>query len=960
MNRSLRLGLPALALVGLAAYWHHDNRMSYSPREDATSGAGFKGAMEWLSMVRSNVITGKVEDIDYLEMRKAAMAAMAQQGKAVGLQWTEMGPSNVGGRTRSIVIDPTDQNTIWAGGVSGGLWKSTNGANTWQNVAGMDENAIVASIAFLGNGHLYVATGCMFDGPSGTGGSGFIGTGLYKSTDGGSSFTLVEGPTAPWSTSAAFSSFSKIAADPANSDGLYVGHNAGFRYYDESDDTFTVPTNIPTGSPCRAIEVSTDGSTVIVGINANQAYLSTNNGASFALISGNGAGQLTQTGVGRMEFAISPDDPDYIYALQSNGSGQMNGVFSSTDRGSTWSRIWPAGFGTNGVPSLDIFGDNSQGWYDNVCAVRPGNPEEVWVGGVSLWKTTLSGAPEQIALASDFPGCFICVHADVHEITFAGPNIAYIGCDGGVYKSVDGLSFTSAVRDYNVTQFYSMAFSPKGRVLGGTQDNGTQYITGAAPPPFHMDALDVFGGDGFDCEISQLNKNIMFATIYTGALARSNDEGNNFGGFYDTRILALGEPGDITGNGLGDFYTNIALHEDYDDENSPYEVENVVGVAEADIPPGGTQLVWYDGDVVGVPQSAVYTNMTGSTIPAGEPIGPLTLPDKVTSAFAVGFSGSDGVWVTRDALNFLDSVQWWQVATNIGNVNCMAWSKSGNHLFCGVGNNVVRISGFNGAYDFDHADLTGANYGSTMSVTSSASLGAVVTGLAPDPNDDTRLMVTLGQYGGSGKVRVSTNATGAMNFTSVWNVPTGLNGMPVYDGIIHAGNPNIMVVGTEFGIMATDDGGTSWAFENNNIPGVPTFAVRQQKMKWDTNPYGPDYVTNPWVIYAGTHGRGIWRTETLLGIQPGITPNDPLSTLTVFPNPVTDQATIGFSLNDRNAVSLRVYDMNGRLVVQQDLGARAPGTHRITVDMRQQVTGAYIAEMTAGASRRTARIVVQH
>ena len=957
MNRSVRISLLGLAAAtGISAYWINDHQLAYMPRPEG-GGRDAAGAAEWQRLIRSNVETGEIEPGDYLRMRKAADAKLASQGKSLGLNWIEMGPDNVGGRTRSITVDPSDAsgNTIWAGGVTGGLWKSLDGANTWENVSGFNENLIVSSIAFLGNGHLYVATGPSFDGGGGTGGSGSIGAGLFKSDDGGGTFTLVIGPTIDWNEGADWAYINKIAADPLVSDGLWVGGNMGFKHYTESGGTFTVPTGISATANCRALEVSSDGQVIVAGINSNQAFISINGGGNFAQASqGSTAGRLPSTGVDRMEFAVSPDDHNYIYALQSNG-GRMNGVFvsQSAGQGDTWQRIWPAGFGTGGVPTLDIFGDNKQGWYDNVIAVRPGtNSEEVWVGGVSLWKTTLDGAPQQIAIAENFDGCFVCVHADVHEITFADNNLVYVGCDGGVFKSTaGGLLWGEHDRHYNVTQFYSMAFSPKGKVLGGTQDNGTQYIQTVSGGP--EDAQEVFGGDGFDCEISQLDPDIMFATVYNGALGRSQDNGQNFSGFYDQRLIDLFEAND---GDLGDFYTNIALFENFNDQNSPYTTP-VHYVLDGDLAPGASVTITYHGGALHVPQYYTYTNTGGTTMPDSTVLD-LVLPDRVTSLLAVGFSGSAGIWVTRSALNFNDSAQWWKVENAVGNVNCLAWSNDGNHLFYGDGNVIHRVSGFNDAYDFDHADVSGASFALTTAATS---LGAVVTGIAPDkdPFDGNRLMVTLGQYGGTGKVRLSTNATTAMTFSNIWNPGTGLTGMPVFDGVIMPGNDDIMVVGTEYGVMATDDGGSTWTFENTGMARVPTFTVRQQTMTWNTNPYGPDYVTNQWVIYAGTHGRGIFRTETLLGMSPGAGSNVGLGDLTVFPNPVDGIATLGFALNDRKDVSVNVFDMDGRLVFTRKPTSMAPGAQRLTLDASSLEVGAYVVELTAGTDRRTTRFVVQ-
>ncbi|MBL7964440.1 MAG: T9SS type A sorting domain-containing protein [Flavobacteriales bacterium] len=973
MNTSVRLSLATIPLVAtVLVYLALDAQPRYQPRQDAQPAQGYRGAMEYLSMIRSNTETGQVEPADYLRTLKAAQAYAKGGAKDVGLQWIEMGPDNVGGRTRTVVIAPGNPNDIWSGGVSGGLWHSTNAGNTWNKIESLEANLAVSSVAILGNGHVYVGTGNAWESASGTGSSGFIGSGLFRTIDGGATFELVIGPSTAFAPGDGWAEVNKLERDPNNPNGLWVAAQLGLRYYDETTGTFTTPTFTPsTSSSCTAIEVSTDGNFIICARGAGSVYRSTDGGQSFQAVTQTGTGNSgtlpSTSNIGRIEFGISPDDPNYVYAMAASPSGRMTGVWSSTNMGNSWTRIWPPGFGTGAVPELDIFGDNAQGKYDNVLAVRPGHPDEVWLGGVTLWKTTLGGAPQQIASNFTFPGCFFCVHSDVHDITWLNENTCYVGCDGGIFRTVDaGTSFMAHNRDFNITQFYSMALDPNGRVMGGTQDNGTQFVRLIGNT--EKEAIELLGGDGFDCDISQLDPNIMFGSIYFGAVLRSNDGGNNFGDFYDTRVLAMGTPGELVGGGgLGDFYTNLRLFENYNDVNSPYVVENAIGFNNDEIAAGATGTVFYRSRMTGVLLATSYTNTGANAIPAGtDDIELGDKPDPATSLFAVGFGGSQGVWVTRYAMNFVDSVQWWKVIDNFpGGVNCLEFSKDGNHLFVGGSDGrVVRVSGFNDAYDFDHADVGGASYALTVTTILNAN-GSVCTGLAPDPNDATRLMVMHGNYGNTagGKIRLTTNATAPTptfsNLTT--SLPTDLQRMPIYDGVIHAGNGSVLVVGTELGIMASNDNGATWSFENNGIPRAPVFCVRQQRYDFNTNPYSGfigGYITNPHVIYAGTHGRGFFRTETLMGFRPqggGITI---ASQLDVFPNPATDLVNLVFTTSAREQVRLAVYDLSGKLVKALEPGFLSKGEQRLQLGVNELPFGTYIAEVRIGSERRTARFVV--
>ena len=142
------------------------------------------------------------------------------------------------------------------------------------------------------------------------------------------------------------------------------------------------------------------------------------------------------------------------------------GVYRSTDKGLTWTLIGPGG-----GPAFNVFGDNNQGDYDNVIGVSPNNPNHVIVGGIDLWEWYYGGNFTQISTSYN-------LHVDLHCITFdhSNPNIYYIGCDGGIAKTTNGgLDFAHINKNYSVTQFYAVAMSNQGAVMGGTQDNSCPY-----------------------------------------------------------------------------------------------------------------------------------------------------------------------------------------------------------------------------------------------------------------------------------------------------------------------------------------------------------------------------------------------------------------------------------------------------------------------------------------------------
>ncbi|NNE54790.1 MAG: hypothetical protein HKN32_02125, partial [Flavobacteriales bacterium] len=128
----LLLSVSALVCFGFVSLLSSPEKVAeYSPRESDKIASSAEG-MEWIyKKLRGNLETGEIEPQDWYEVRNAAMDHKRSQGanRALDLGWIEMGPDNIGGRTRALLI--MDDMNVFAGSCSGGLWKSTNGVNSW-------------------------------------------------------------------------------------------------------------------------------------------------------------------------------------------------------------------------------------------------------------------------------------------------------------------------------------------------------------------------------------------------------------------------------------------------------------------------------------------------------------------------------------------------------------------------------------------------------------------------------------------------------------------------------------------------------------------------------------------------------------------------------------------------------------------------------------------------------------
>ena len=164
-----------------------DLEREYSPRETSVEANNdWSGANELYKRLRANVNTGEVSRQDYLNAFN--QVKNMNFTKAQTMSWSEHGPDNIGGRTRAILIDKDDSLLIYAGSVSGGLWKSTLSGTTWSKVEAFDENLGISSMCQTDDGKIYVATGHSAELSGGTGGTGYNGNGVYVTSDGGASF----------------------------------------------------------------------------------------------------------------------------------------------------------------------------------------------------------------------------------------------------------------------------------------------------------------------------------------------------------------------------------------------------------------------------------------------------------------------------------------------------------------------------------------------------------------------------------------------------------------------------------------------------------------------------------------------------------------------------------------------------------------------------------------------------
>lgn len=293
------------------------------------------------------------------------------------------GPGNVAGRTRAIVVDPTDNtNQTWfAGASSGGIWKTSDQGESWENLTpelpNLSTNALAISasnpdVLYAGTGEIYADN------------LSFVrGNGIFKSVDHGVTWTQLEST----SSNINFLSVNRIIIDPSSENALFVATNSGV--YKSNDGGSTWVEKLDAGERVQDLDADPNNFSILyASVNSRGVYKSVDGGESWKLMA-DGMGE-----VARLELAISPENTNKVYALTYDQNDKTL-VYRTTDGGTTWEL-----FDDPNNNNIDYVLE--QGWYDLALAVNPYNEDEVFIGGVTLGKYHFNGT--QVAGDPSFLG----------------------------------------------------------------------------------------------------------------------------------------------------------------------------------------------------------------------------------------------------------------------------------------------------------------------------------------------------------------------------------------------------------------------------------------------------------------------------------------------------------------------------------------------------------------------------
>ncbi len=491
---------------------------------------------------------------EYMDVLIAGAAGAKLAGAIPGMNWQERGPNNFGGRCRTILVDPNDptKKTVWAAGVAGGLWKTTDitqSAPNWTSANDFFSSLAITTIcASPANSQVfYFGTG-----------EGYFnadyqrGNGIWKSIDGGLTWNQL-------GFTNANANFYYVNRMIVHGNGnVYAATNSGvFR----STDGGTLWNRVLGASaPGGAV---TDNFSDIELASDGQIWTSTrSNGAIYKSANGNaGTWTLLNTGLNgfpatgtatRIDIACAPSNGNVCYAFAAHGGVNF---YKTSDGGANWTLLTKPVDADGGIGNEITRG---QFWYDMSIAVDPNNEAVVFVGGVDLFKTTNSGTTWQ-QVAHWYGGFgFQEVHADQHIAIFEPGNseVIYFGNDGGIYRSGNAAATIPLIEskhdNFNVTQFYACAIHPganSNHFLAGAQDNGSHRFSTAGIGS----TTEVTGGDGCFVHIDQNEPQYQFTSYVYSNYYRSTDGGASFSGITSNNSGSFVNPSDYD-NVSNNFY----------------------------------------------------------------------------------------------------------------------------------------------------------------------------------------------------------------------------------------------------------------------------------------------------------------------------------------------------------------------------------------------------------------------
>jgi photosystem II stability/assembly factor-like uncharacterized protein len=722
--------------------------------------------------------------------------------------WTPLGPGNIGGRTRVVKFHPTVPTTLFAAGVSGGIWKSDDNGITWRPTGDGLTNIAVNSllidparpdVMYAGTGEGYFREEIR-----GTG-LPLRGSGIYVTTDGARSWQQLAATNTP-----DFHWVNDLEFGVNDSRRIYAATRSGVWRSTDHGATWARLLAVNVRGGCLDLALRPDRSEDVLFASCGSYEQATVYRFPRAADRSDAEVVLREPNMGRTSLAISPSNPDVMYALAASNVPGPQGIYEQgllavyrTDRGGL-AGSWETRVNNQDPTFLNTMlltnvssaaarvcspqGSNAMpvvmGWYNNVIAVDPRDPNRVWAAGVDWLRSDDGGRNWGLASWAN-PNLPAYSHVDQHAITFhpqydgESNQIALIGNDGGIFRTTNTraatsngpqamctggqpiqVAWTSLNRGYGVTQFYhGTPFSDGTQYLAGAQDNNTLLGSDATGPDGWR---PIFGGDGGFSAVHPTLMGLWLMEFQWGNLGRTTNGGFTITGPPQSRA------------GLDPiFASNIGPESNY------------LFIPTFTHDPG-TNNIWLGGNYLYRGPSFGQTwQKVGALMPDGSRISAIAVSARTAGTLAIG--------------------------TDKGHIS--------------------RV-----------VDGGGTSVTTAFAVPRSG----WVTSIAFDPLDDNVLYATYGNFGGA---HVFRSIDGGATWQSLdGSGPAGLPDIPVHSIVVDPDDRQRLYLGTDLGVMVSIDGGRTWMTEETGFGPAVTMWLSLLRT-----------TAGQKQLFAFTHGRGAWR-----------------------------------------------------------------------------------------------------
>ncbi len=871
---------------------------------------------EWEQMRLADPATGQIpEGIEFLERQYAASLPQAVAERGGNGQWMSRGPWNVGGRTRALAIDVTNENRMLAGGVTGGIWLSEDGGKTWVRKTPLNAHPGCISIAQdtrPGKTNIWYYISGEIYGQSASDPSGFayyLGDGMFKSTDGGNTWAPIA-PTAggnPHEFTLVWQGCWRVATDPSSTqDEVYAAtYGAIFRSTNGGSSWAVVR------GPSAGQQYSYFTDVAVTSTGVVYATLSSGGSPKGIWRSTNGTNWTSITPAfmpnqyNRIVIGINPSNENEVYFFGSTpGSGHFTHYISSDDWTSLFKYTYLSGDGSGAggqwedrsmnLPATGTEFDQcaAQSGYDLVVRPQPGT-NTVIIGGTNLWRSTDGFATPNnttkiggYKIGTQFPffELYPNHHPDLHEALFlpSNPNVLITGSDGGIHRTENCqapfVEWSYLNDSYITSQFYTAIIDKNApgdnTIIGGLQDNGNFFVNSPDPKAPWRQTIN---GDGSYGAIAPGKAFYVISAQSNGikVIKTALDNNGNITGFR--RV-------DPIGPAAGDYMFINPLVLDPNDPNFLY------------LPAG----------------NKVYRQSQLASIPL------------------------NGEW---DAI----SQGWTQFPDTLvgASFSAVAISETApaNRLYLGTSNNkIFRVDN--------------ANTGTPSLIplpSPDTSSNAYINCLAIDPSNANRVVLVYTNYL-LYSIYLSENA-GASWKKVGGNLETNLDGTGAgpslrWVSMLPTDNGSIKYFcGTSVGLYsadtlllhATGQPGTVWTLESPNEIGSTVV----------------DYVDvrrSDGLVVAATHGIGMFSANFTINL--GIHEPKNAVSVRVSPNPAREVATFSIAGQNLDNTAVRLFDLKGNLLRAESLSGE-----KGVLRLNDLPTGIYVWELRGKGWRKSGKLV---